>query len=127
LLRMTDAQKWKPRHWFQPIANLLLAAGFQYGVGSHDLEIGRYKHGAMPKEEFKSRLDRFVGKVKKQWFKDYLLFPALALWSAPRVLAGNFLANLIRNLWTYVIIFLRPFHRRCGDLPRRRLPERDQG
>ena len=88
LLRMTDAQKWKPRHWFQPIANLLLAAGFQYGVGSHDLEMGRYKHGAMPKEEFQGRLARFVGKVKKQWFKDYLLFPALALWSAPRVL-GN--------------------------------------
>jgi NADPH-dependent stearoyl-CoA 9-desaturase len=109
LLRMTDAQRWKPRHWFQPIANLLLAAGFQYGVGSHDLEIGRYKHGAMPKEEFKGRLDRFVGKVKKQWFKDYLLFPALALWSAPRVLAGNLLANLIRNLWTYVIIFCGHF------------------
>ncbi len=109
LLRLTDAQRWKPRHWFQPFANLLLAMGFQYGVGSHDLEIGRYTHGAMPKEEFQARVKRFVTKVGKVWFKDYLLFPALALWSAPRVLAGNFCANLIRNLWTYVVIFCGHF------------------
>ena len=109
LLRMTPAQKWKPRHWFQPLANAMLALGFQYGVGSHDLELGRYKHGAIPKHVFKDRLNRFVSKVGKQWFKDYLLFPALALWSAPRVLAGNFAANLIRNLWTYVVIFCGHF------------------
>ena len=109
LLRMTDAQRWKPRHWFQPLANLALAAGFQYGVGSHDLEIGKYTHGAMPKAEFKARVRRFFSKTGKQWFKDYLLFPALALWSAPRVLAGNFCANLIRNLWTYVVIFCGHF------------------
>ena len=93
----------------RPLANLMLALGFQYGVGSHDLEIGKYTHGAMPKPEFKARLDRFLSKTGKQWFKDYLLFPALALWSAPRVLTGNFAANLIRNLWTYVIIFCGHF------------------
>ena len=109
LLRLTDAQRWKPRHRFQPLANLALALGFQYGVGSHDLEIGRYTHGAMPKEEFQARLKRFISKVGKVWFKDYLLFPALALWGAPRVLAGNFCANLIRNLWTYVVIFCGHF------------------
>lgn len=109
LLRLTDEQRWKPRHRYQPLANLLLALGFQYAVGSHDLEIGRYKYGKMSKQEFKSRLDRFLSKTGKVWFKDYLLFPALALWSAPRVLAGNFAANLIRNLWTYVIIFCGHF------------------
>lgn len=109
LLRLTDAQRWKRRHWLQPLANLLLALGFQYGVGSHDLEIGRYVHGAMPKEEFKARLQRFLSKTGKQWFKDYLLLPLLALWNAPRVLAGNFAANLIRNLWTYVVIFCGHF------------------
>ena len=57
----------------------------------------------------KARLNRFLSKTGKQWFKDYLLFPALALWSAPRVLAGNFAANLIRNLWTYLIIFCGHF------------------
>ena len=109
LLRLTDEQRWKPRHWLQPFANLGLALGFQYGIGSHDLELGRYKHGAVSKEVFKPRLDAFLGKVKRQWFKDYLLFPALALWSAPRVLAGNFAANLTRNLWTYTVIFCGHF------------------
>jgi linoleoyl-CoA desaturase len=109
LLRMTPEQRWKPRHWLQPLANLMLAMGFQYGVGSHDLEIGRYKHGAVPKPVFQARLRAFTQKVGKQWFKDYLLFPALALWSAPRVLAGNFAANLLRNLWTYLIIFCGHF------------------
>jgi linoleoyl-CoA desaturase len=109
LLRMTPEQRWKPRHWLQPLANLMLALGFQYGVGSHDLEIGRYKHGAVPKPVFQARLRAFTQKVGKQWFKDYLLFPALALWSAPRVLAGNFAANLLRNLWTYLIIFCGHF------------------
>ncbi len=109
LLRMTPEQRWKPRHWLQPLANLMLAMGFQYGVGSHDLEIGRYKHGAVPKPVFQARLRAFTQKVGKQWFKDYLLFPALALWSAPRVLAGNFAANLARNLWTYLIIFCGHF------------------
>jgi len=109
LLRMTPEQRWKPRHWLQPLANLMLAMGFQYGVGSHDLEIGRYKHGAVPKPVFQARLKAFTQKVGKQWFKDYLLFPALALWSAPRVLAGNLAANLLRNLWTYLIIFCGHF------------------
>ncbi len=109
LLRMTPEQRWRPRHWLQPLANLMLAMGFQYGVGSHDLELGRYKHGAIPKPVFQARLQRFVSKVGRQWFKDYLLFPLLALWSAPRVLAGNVAANLIRNLWTYVVIFCGHF------------------
>lgn len=109
LLRLTEEQRWKPRHWLQPFANLMLACGFQYAVGSHDLELGRYKYGKISKEEFKPRLQRFLQKVGKQSLKDYILFPALALWSAPRVLAGNFSANLIRNLWTYLIIFCGHF------------------
>ena len=109
LLRMSSEQRWKPRHLLQPFSALLLALGFQYGVGSHDLEIGRYKYGRLSKEEFMPRLHRFLKKSGKQIFKDYLLFPALALWNAPRVLAGNFAANLIRNLWTYVVIFCGHF------------------
>ena len=39
-----------------------------------------------------------------------MLLPALALWNAPRVLAGNLLANVLRNLWAFAIIF-------CGHFP----------
>jgi linoleoyl-CoA desaturase len=51
----------------------------------------------------------FVRKASRQLFKDYALFPALALWNAPRVLLGNLAANLIRNVWTNAIIFCGHF------------------
>jgi fatty acid desaturase len=109
LLRMTPEQRWKPRHWLQPIANAMLAMGFQYGVGSHDLELGRYKHGALPKPVFMDRWNRFRRKVGLQWAKDYALFPLLAWHGWLRVLAGNAAANLLRNLWTYLVIFCGHF------------------
>lgn len=109
LLRMTPEQRWKPRHWLQPIANAMLAMGFQYGVGSHDLELGRYKHGALPKAVFMDRWKRFRRKVGLQWAKDYALLPLLAWHGWLRVLAGNAAANLLRNLWTYLVIFCGHF------------------
>lgn len=57
-----------------------------------------------------ARLKPFLKKIARQVGKDYVLFPAIALWNAPRVLLGNFLANLIRNLWSYTVIF-------CGHFP----------
>ena len=49
-------------------------------------------------------------KVRGQWLKDYVLFPVLAGPSAPLTLAGNAVANLNRNLWSFMIIF-------CGHFP----------
>ncbi|MCZ4328294.1 acyl-CoA desaturase, partial [Brachybacterium paraconglomeratum] len=43
---------------------------------------------------------------------DYLFFPLLALLigaNALAVLAGNAVANLIRNLWTFTVIFCGHF------------------
>ena len=42
--------------------------------------------------------------------KDYVAFPLLAGPFAPLVFAGNLTANLIRNVWSYMIIF-------CGHFP----------
>jgi linoleoyl-CoA desaturase len=42
--------------------------------------------------------------------KDYVLWPLLAGPYFPYVLAANVVANLIRNVWAYVIIF-------CGHFP----------
>jgi len=42
--------------------------------------------------------------------KDYVAFPLLAGPFAPFVFAGNLSANLIRNVWSYMIIF-------CGHFP----------
>jgi fatty acid desaturase len=47
-----------------------------------------------------------------QWqaLKDYVAFPLLAGPFAPWVFAGNLSANLIRNIWSFMIIF-------CGHFP----------
>ena len=49
-------------------------------------------------------------KIRNQTLKDYLLFPALTGPFFPLTLAGNFTANLVRNIWTFNIIF-------CGHFP----------
>jgi linoleoyl-CoA desaturase len=52
----------------------------------------------------------FLMKSTWQLFKDYGLFPALALGNGPRVAVGNLLANGTRHLWTFSVIF-------CGHFP----------
>jgi linoleoyl-CoA desaturase len=49
-------------------------------------------------------------KITRQALKDYVLWPLLAGPFFAYVLAANVVANLIRNVWAYVIIF-------CGHFP----------
>jgi NADPH-dependent stearoyl-CoA 9-desaturase len=46
----------------------------------------------------------FVRKATRKCFVEYVLFPALAGPLAAKVLAGNVLANAIRNGWAYMVI-----------------------
>ena len=94
----------------QPVYAALLATFFQYGVALHDLEIERIAAGEATLGEKREMAQEIWQKVRGQWLKDYVLFPALAGPSSPLVLAGNATANLIRNLWTFMIIF-------CGHFP----------
>ena len=52
----------------------------------------------------------FGGKIARQTVKDYVLFPALSRSRWRRTLGANVVANLLRNLWAYVVIF-------CGHFP----------
>jgi linoleoyl-CoA desaturase len=110
ILRMSEHQPWKPIFLAQPVFNALLALFFEWGVGLHDVEMDQVLAGKVSRAEFRKRFTPFLKKARRQILKDYVLFPALALWNWPRVLAGNFAANLIRNLWSYAIIF-------CGHFP----------
>jgi len=109
-LRLSDAQPWRPRHLFQPAVSVLLALLFEWGVALHDSELDEWMDGNRSRAEVEARLKPFLRKAARQVFKDYVLFPALALGNAPRVFAGNLAANLVRNLWSYVVIF-------CGHFP----------
>jgi linoleoyl-CoA desaturase len=57
-------------------------------------------------EDFK---DIFRKKMELQLIKDYVFFPLLGGLGAPKIFLGNLIANTIRNLWTYSIIFCGHF------------------
>src|SRR5437660_895554 len=55
-------------------------------------------------------LQQIWKKGRRQVLKDYVAFPLLAGPFAPFVLSGNLTANVVRNVWSYMIIF-------CGHFP----------
>lgn len=109
-LRVTPEQRWEPRHRYQPITAALLALFFQYGVGAHDLHLTDTIRGTQPWSALRTRARPFVAKILRKVTKDYVVFPLLAGMNAPRVIAGNLVANLARNVWSFAIIF-------CGHFP----------
>ncbi len=110
LLRMTEEQPWHVAYLGQPVAAVGLSLIFQWGVGLHDIRLDQLLDGRQSLAETRVRARPFLRKAAWQVGKDYALFPALALVNAPRVAAGNLLANLTRNVWSFVIIF-------CGHFP----------
>jgi NADPH-dependent stearoyl-CoA 9-desaturase len=110
ILRMSEDQPWRPYYLGNPLYATLLAAFFQYGVALHDLETERIVAGETSLAEKREMAGEIWQKVRGQWLKDYVLFPALSGPSFPLVLAGNATANLTRNLWSFMIIF-------CGHFP----------
>jgi NADPH-dependent stearoyl-CoA 9-desaturase len=110
LLRVCPEQPWRAAHLVQPLAALALALHFQWGVAMHDLRLDRALRREQSIPELAARARPFLAKAGWQLFKDYVFFPALALWNAPRVLAGNYVANGIRNVWSFAVIF-------CGHFP----------
>jgi fatty acid desaturase len=110
ILRMSSDQPWHPYYLGNPLYATLLATFFQYGVAFHDLETERIAAGEATWGEKRGMIEDIWRKVRRQWAKDYLLFPLLAGPAAPAVFAGNMTANLNRNLWSFMIIF-------CGHFP----------
>lgn len=108
VMRVTRDQPWQPSHLVQPLRNLLLAATFEWGIALHGLHAGQER--AATEDQKSAETTAMVRKVARQVTKDYLLFPALGGRRWRRVLTANAAANLIRNLWAYVVIF-------CGHFP----------
>ena len=111
ILRVTSDQKWNPINLGQPVFNTLLMLLFQHGVAIHDLDIeGLLRRDIQDPEEFKAKLEQVGRKLRKQMGKDYILFPLLTGPQFITTLTANMAANLIRNVWSYAIIF-------CGHFP----------
>ena len=109
-LRVSADQPWRAWHLVQPPLALALALLFEWGIGAHDLRLDEWLSGKQSFSKLRARARPFLAKARWQLAKDYLVSPALALWNAPRVLAGNALANVARNVWTFAVIF-------CGHFP----------
>ena len=110
VLRMSEDQPWHPYYLGNPVYATLLAMFFQYGVAMHDLEVERIRSGEVGWRDKREMLASIWRKVRSQTLKDYVLFPILTGPSLPFTLAGNAVANLNRNLWSFMIIF-------CGHFP----------
>ncbi len=108
VLRVTSDQAWKPEHLLQPLRNLLLATIFEWGIARHGYHSER---AAASTDAGRREVTRATfAKIGRQVSKDYVILPALGLRRWRRVLAANVSANLLRNLWTYLVIF-------CGHFP----------
>lgn len=109
ILRMADEQPWKPKHLFQPVRALIMALIFEWGVAMHDLEMDRLREGKISWQSVRPRFMQSMRKIGRQALKDYLLFPLLAWPIFGTVLLGNLAANIVRNVWAFVIIFCGHF------------------
>lgn len=125
ILRVTPMQPWKPSFLLQPLWFILLMLLFEEGVALHEQVIDDKLKG---KKTWKETLPMFrhIGrKVRGQVIKDYLMWPLAAMLvsipisfyvpASPFLVFGlvagaNAIANIIRNVWAFVIIF-------CGHFP----------
>jgi linoleoyl-CoA desaturase len=118
LFRFSEDVPWKPIHLAQPLLSPLSGLFFQYSIGAYDLEFldrvlpGRANPRAAkprPMADLARELWAFLAKAARKSFVEYAFYPALAGPFALKVLAGNALADAVRNGWAYVVIY-------CGHL-----------
>jgi linoleoyl-CoA desaturase len=89
----------------------VLAAFFEWGVATHDLDFEAIRKGEKSKAAIKRELRGMARKARSQIVKDYVAYPALSgRRGFKSTLKANFTANVIRNVWAYAIIF-------CGHFP----------
>jgi linoleoyl-CoA desaturase len=127
IMRVTRDQKWRPAHIGNPVWNLMLATLFQWGVGLHDLDIEKIRTGRKDKDELRRQLKEIGRKVRKQAGKDYLLFPLLTGPFFMTTLTANATANLMRNLWAYLVIFVDHFPDGCTYFTEEELEDETKG
>jgi fatty acid desaturase len=109
MLRLFPEQRWSPMALFQTVYAILLALLFQWGIAIQELQLGKIVKGKKTWAQLREELKPVMVKINRRVLKDYLIFPLLAGPMFLSVLAGNFVANILRNLWTFMIIFCGHF------------------
>ncbi|WP_110207355.1 fatty acid desaturase family protein [Nocardioides daejeonensis] len=129
IMRVDEDQRWLPMHLGQPVWAFINACFFEYGIAAYDLELG--KNLRVPKEkrseEFKRKAKDTLAKIRKQATKDYVVHPALSIPTGSFVptLAANFVANLVRNLWSNSVIMCGHFPEGVETFEKKSIPEQE--
>jgi fatty acid desaturase len=109
LLRIFPEQRWRPFYLAQPVVAVVFAILFEWGIAIQDLRLGRWFAGKVTFAKLREQARPVGRKVARQVLRDYIVFPLLAGPWWLTVLVANAIANVIRNVWTYVIIFCGHF------------------
>lgn len=115
-IRVFAEQKWNPWYLLQPIYTFFFAFVFEWGVALQNVRFEKEPGKSL----FWSIVDNNPEELKKmkwQAIKDYVVFPILAGPLFLSVLAGNAVANVIRSLWTFTIIFCGHFTDKAQVFP----------
>ena len=116
LIRVTDEQPWTPEDRYNLLSTAGLALGFEWAVAFHDIQISADEYADSPDlhKIMQQKSRALFAKIGRQVGKDYLALPAIAAVtlgqsSAISTLSGNLTANIVRNLWTWAVIFCGHF------------------
>lgn len=125
IMRVTPMQKWHSAYLLQPLYFIALMLFFEEGVALHEQVIDDHLKGKKTLKEIAPMLKKIGRKVWRQVVKDYIAWPgAAALVAIPisfyvpaspllvfgLVAGANAIANIMRNIWAFMIIF-------CGHFP----------
>lgn len=126
-IRLSADVPWEPRHLIQLPYALIGAFVFEWAIGVYNMELERLLIERDPavraqvKARIKALWPNYRAKIWRQVKKDYLLWPlvgglvsfTLGIGFMPgwmTILLGHAMANVIRNVWNFVVIF-------CGHFP----------
>jgi NADPH-dependent stearoyl-CoA 9-desaturase len=88
IMRIDPHQKWHPVYLFQPLYNLVLAAFFEWGVATHDLDFEAIKKREKSKEQLKREVKGMLRKGRQQIVKDYIAWPLISALADAAVRTG---------------------------------------
>ena len=122
MLRLSADTPWERRNLTQGLYAVIVALLFEWAIAIHNMEVERLR---TPEREsvlarIKAMWPNTRAKMWRQIKKDYVLWPLIGgvaglvlgtgFWSALGMsLLGHVVANVIRNLWTFVVIFCGHF------------------
>lgn len=127
LLRLFPEQEWHPGYLLQPLYALALALSFEWGIAIHDVELNRVLRGEKPPGRAARELAHVLDKAARQGLKDYVVFPILGGPFFLAVLSGNAAANVLRNVWAFLVIFCGHFAEGVETFPESALAGESRG